>query len=106
LADSSQTPEEQALGQKLAAATGTIDRLDSALSTSIGISRENVRAHVTKAVIWVYLLSLGGSILWIMNGDGSQGFHERVKEVFELLKIGAIPIVTFVIGHYFGSQSN
>ena len=45
-------------------------------------------------VIMVYLLLVG----WPPNANSFQNMSE-------ILKIGVIPIVTLVIGHYFGSKS-
>ena len=64
-----------------------------------------VRAFITKAAVWcwlLYILIVGVAII------GLDGWltDTRANLLIEILKIGVLPILTLAIGHYFGSKGD
>jgi hypothetical protein len=62
-----------------------------------------VRAHVTMVVVWSFALYAGGVLVFIMLSKDTNSAKFNI--LIEILKTLLLPIVTFVIGHYFGSKS-
>ena len=97
-----ETPD---LRTRLAEAHGRQDRQRPAFEQPVIEARERVRGHVTKVVIYGYVAALAVILGWLLFVDNTQG-AEKFTMVMDVIKIAALPVVTFVIGHYFGSQSN
>ena len=64
-----------------------------------------VRSHVTHVVIWAYVLFLGCTGLAIIFG-GSGLTPDKTHDLIEISKTLFLPVVTFVVGHYFGSKTD
>ena len=62
-----------------------------------------MRSVIALCIVGVYALVLLAIILFLIFGDN--GGRDAVADLFELTKIAVIPVVTFVIGFYFGSSS-
>lgn len=62
------------------------------------------RWSIAKYVIWTWMGVVGATTAFLIVGS-SYATPETTSNLFELIKIGLLPIVTFVIGHYFGSKS-
>ena len=86
--------------QKIGALEGT--SLDSA-DHLYARERSRIRLHVTKVVIWTYAFVLGAIIVYLIWRSIWYG-DSVFEELIELVKIALLPVVTFVIGHYFGSS--
>jgi hypothetical protein len=63
-----------------------------------------VRSFVTRIVIWVWAAYVAGLAIFIALG-GAIATGDKISTLFEILKIAILPVVTFAIGHYFGSKS-
>lgn len=66
--------------------------------------RGHVRSRVTLVVIWGYVVLLAAIVLYLVFRAPPD--TEVASLLLELVKIAALPVVTFVIGHYFGSNSS
>jgi hypothetical protein len=70
---------------------------------------DNIRAFVTRWVIIVFLGYIASVGLYIIIGSNT-GDHavttEKTANLMEIAKILLLPVVTFVIGHYFGSKAD
>jgi hypothetical protein len=67
----------------------------------VPISPAAVRSHVTRLVVWAFVIYAAAIGLFIMFAPST----DRFAPLLELLKTFFVPVVTFVIGHYFGSKS-
>lgn len=66
------------------------------------ISAPAVRAYITKFVVGSYIIYLFGIGIYIVAcGDTS-----REALLMDIMKTLFLPIVTLMIGHYFGSKSD
>lgn len=77
-------------------------------SESVILVRERsaIRTHTTKVVIWLYAIILGAVVIFIIaSGFITKDIDHTEAQLTDLIKTALIPIVTFVIGHYFGSTS-
>jgi hypothetical protein len=63
-----------------------------------------VRLFVTRTAIVVWAVFIIGLGLFVVFG-GTNASPDRIANLIDLLKVGILPIVTFAIGHYFGSKS-
>jgi hypothetical protein len=68
------------------------------------ISPAAVRSHVTKLIVRSYIGFVCVSGLFIILG-GTWATTDRINDLMEIMKTSFLPVVTFVIGHYFGSKS-
>ena len=100
-------PEESGRGEgverKLFEAESRIEAAKAALYSPI--TPDAVRAHVTKLVVWAYVVFLFGAAAYFGFG-GNFSDPIRISNIFELIKTAFLPVVAFVIGHYFGSKSS
>jgi uncharacterized membrane protein len=62
-----------------------------------------VRAHVTRVIIYFFVVYVAVVGLYVIFAPTLP--PDRISNLLEVLKTAIIPIVTFVIGHYFGSKS-
>jgi hypothetical protein len=79
-------------------------RIKIAPQLSAGPAPETVRFLVTKIAIGVWATFVVLLALFIIFG-GNYATPEKMASLLEILKVGILPIVTFAIGHYFGSRS-
>jgi len=61
------------------------------------------RSLIVKLVIIRYVLAVGAIILYLMVRGGICSDESTVASIFDVIKIGVLPIVTLVMGYYFGS---
>jgi hypothetical protein len=63
----------------------------------------SARSLAMRLAIWVWALYIGAMSLFITLG-GETATKEPIDLLLEVMKVGILPTVTFVIGHCFGSQ--
>jgi hypothetical protein len=61
------------------------------------------RSFIVKSVVYLYTFSVGLSVLYLVY-RGILNNEDRFTKVSELIKIGVVPILTLVIGYYFGTE--
>lgn len=89
--------------QELAEQFAGTERDQSALDKvgPIPISPAAVRSHVTRLLVWSFVIYLFlAAIYWTV------GEEHRASAIVEIGKTLFFPLVTFVIGHYFGSKGD
>ena len=94
-------PDRQSLDNRIEASTGKKQSLDELIRLRTTLSQESTRGTVTKIIIWVYAASIGATLLYLFVRyavDGTNAFADG----FELIKVAIIPVVTFVVGYYYG----
>jgi hypothetical protein len=67
------------------------------------VSPDTVRLMVTKIIIWSYAWFLLGTGAFIIFG-GEQATTEHVQWLLDIGKTLFLPVVTFVIGFFFGKS--
>lgn len=82
-----------------------------ALSDAISNRREETRNWVTIAIIGVYALSVLGIVITgllivigIIGCQGQKDHFDLLKNIVEFLNVLVLPIVTLVLGFYFGTE--
>src|SRR5665213_2116895 len=84
----------------------TASTSDEASNVIVMQERSAMRSHATKVVIWLYALIMCAMVVYIMSVGALTGdFKSAEAQLVDLIKTAVIPIVTFVVGHYFGSSS-
>jgi hypothetical protein len=68
------------------------------------ISRENVRWKVTSVVIWVYAVVILSTIFYLIISSFVYS-EDMFGNIIEVIKIALIPVVTFIVGYYYGTSS-
>ena len=79
--------------------------LGDALGKAAQVKREKDRGTISLIIALAYvgtLVAIFGYLLY----RGISCNEDVFPNLIETLKIGVIPIITFVIGHYFGSSKN
>jgi hypothetical protein len=64
-----------------------------------------VRAHATRTILAVYVVSIAFiAVLIFLQGHRSGDFDKAIANFSEVMKIAVLPVVTFVLGRYFGNS--
>ncbi len=81
---------------------GNVD-LDSVFSSDNQVTiGENDRLKFAKQVLfWLGLICIGVFIAYGMYPD-----NKALSSIFELIKIGALPLITLVVSFYFAKPNN
>lgn len=97
-------PKIEQLERKLADAKAVAESA-TPVDGLVVTERSAVRTHTTKIIVWVYAIVLVSIILYLMwHGLQPTKTDSAISAILDLVKTALIPIVTFVIGHYFGSS--
>ena len=67
--------------------------------------REQIRWRLTRVILFGYVIAVGAVIVYVIL-DGWRSGQSRFVELLDIIKVAMLPVVTFVIGYYFGSRSN
>jgi hypothetical protein len=78
----------------------TLEKTQRALSEH---RRTIDRSFIVKSVVYLYTFSIGISMLYLI-GRGLLSNEDRFDDVSELIKIGVVPVLTLVVGYYFGTE--
>lgn len=97
-----QPPDREDAAQELKAAIEAARSQFSALSVPVPVARERFRAGVARIILAGYMVVIALATLYLLYRGVVRG-EAVFPDLMELLKVAVIPIVTFVIGHYFGS---
>lgn len=91
---------ERAIEQVNAAERTALPKLEKAVSQPLPMPR--VRYRFTLTVLWALLVSLATiAIFYMCTGD-----KDKASFLFDIVKVAILPLVTLMIGHYFGSKSD
>jgi hypothetical protein len=61
------------------------------------------RSFIVKCVVSLYVAAIAAAILYLLI-RGLWASEDRFKDISEMIKIGVIPVLTLVIGYYFGTE--
>lgn len=68
--------------------------------------RSQVRATVARLLAWFFVAYVAViAILVVIGALTGSPWKEPGEFLVEVLKSGILPVITFVLGHYFGSES-
>ena len=89
-----------------------VDAAEQQTATDFALRhRTQVRGHVTRVLVYFfvgYLAVLVGLVIFGSAVDGSTfgvaAWQDKANFLVEVLKVGILPVVTFILGHYFGSE--
>ncbi len=64
------------------------------------------RSRIAKLIVWLFALACGGTMLFVVVSVWwpSQGWDAGATQLVEILSSIILPVVTLVIGYYFGSE--
>jgi NhaP-type Na+/H+ or K+/H+ antiporter len=79
-------------------------QVQGAIDIASARERFRVRGAVSLLIVRAYVVGVGLLILYLMIRGLTEGV-DVYESISEVLKVLALPVVTFVIGHYFGSAS-
>jgi hypothetical protein len=95
--------ELDAVRRQLEEAREQMVRTATAIDTSMQKQEADDRSMITRVVIQVFGYSLGGVLLVIAGLAMLSGEHREAQaSAIDLLKSVVLPIVTLVLGYYFG----
>jgi len=77
--------------------------LDKVVETVHAVRRARERKLLVYFVGWLYIASVGGTILYLILRS-IWGQEDAFDNIFEVVKVAVIPIVTLVIGYYFAAE--
>ena len=78
--------------------------LDQVVETVHAVRRARERKLLVHFVGWLYVLSVGIIILYLIVRSSIGGQEDAFDNIFEVVKVAVIPIVTLVIGYYFAAE--
>jgi hypothetical protein len=78
--------------------------LEGALKAHASISNDLARWKLARWILWVYSIVVTATTGYLLYRGYVSG--ENVgPELFDLIKVAVIPIMTFVLGFYYGTSS-
>jgi hypothetical protein len=83
--------------------SGTEKRLRSAISLFGERQRIADRAFIVKWIVGLYVGSIGLGIIYLMTRGLLFG-KDDFADISELIKIAVVPVLTLVVGYYFGTE--
>ena len=78
------------------AANQVVDRLEHAQQAD--------RSFIVRWVVWLYVGSIGVAIVYLGVVQGLRWNEDFLDGISELIKVAVVPVVTLVIGYYFGTS--
>ena len=64
------------------------------------------RSFIVRAVVWLYVLAIGALTVFLLWKGFWIGDDHAFSNLFDLLKVAVLPVVTLVIGYYFGTEKS
>jgi hypothetical protein len=93
--------------QQIEAAIAQLPAGERQLDSAIKMFREHGRARdrtfIVKWVVILYCCSIGAAIVYLVIRGLAAG-ENQFTQMAELIKIAVVPMLTLVIGYYFGSE--
>jgi hypothetical protein len=91
----------------LAVKEAEVDSAGQGAMKAIGQLRRNRdRSFIVRAVAWLYVGTLGLTILFLLFKGLCRGDDNAFSNLSDLVKVAVLPVVTLVIGYYFGTEKS
>jgi len=74
-------------------------RVRKAFESNVGKDR----SAIAKRLVWLYIFSIGATVLYLITFALWTHANE-FGNISELIKIAVVPVITLVLGYYFGSH--
>ena len=79
-----------------------------ALDDLLNRQKADDRSHIAKLIVWAFVILMGvvvlGVILGVLYLNSWDKISEPAKFLMAILSSVMLPVVTLVIGHYFGNK--
>lgn len=95
--------EFEQIEAELGRVSGTEEKLRSAITLFGERQRIADRTFIVKWIVALYVGSIGLAILYLMARGLFFG-KDDFPDISELIKIAVVPILTLVVGYYFGTE--
>jgi cytochrome bd-type quinol oxidase subunit 1 len=95
------------MAQDLEAAFKATAQTVAASQKAVKDLQDDDRSHIAKVIIWAFVIYMGVVIVVFSVGVffiGWDKLGEAAKFMLSMLSSVLLPVVTLVIGHYFGKQ--
>jgi uncharacterized membrane protein len=93
------------IDSQIAAAEEAVKRSEKAVEDLAKRQQADDRSHIAKLIIWAFVLLMGIVVAAvIVNLSNWNAISESAKFLLAILSSVMLPVVTLVIGHYFGSK--
>ena len=89
-----------------------LSELSSAVAVSAGLIPDQTQADrdrswIARRIITVFVVAIAGVFVLLgVQGIASGAWDTSASQAVELIKTAVLPIVTLVLGYYFGSRDN
>lgn len=87
---------EDDVERNFSAADQVVDRLEDAEQAD--------RSFIVRWVVYLYVGSIGIAIVYLAVVQGLRWSEHCPDGIAELIKVAVVPVVTLVIGYYFGTS--
>jgi hypothetical protein len=102
--------EIEQLNKELVQLSGKDGELDSARQSALAAlgqyRQHRDRSFIVRCVVWLYVGSIGSIGLLLLYRGLWSADQAAFSNLSEVVKIAVIPVVTLVIGYYFGSSKS
>jgi hypothetical protein len=78
--------------------------LDRAIQAHQDITSNAARWRLARYVFWLYVGVVGASAIYLLYRGVFTG-QDTIPELMDLIKVAVLPVVTFVVGYYYGTSS-
>ena len=82
-----------------------LGNLQEAIAAYTRLREEAARRDISKWIVLFYIGVVGSITLYLIYLGAFRG-KEVVDALFDIIKIALIPIVTFVLGYYYGTSKS
>jgi len=102
-----ETPDLGGLQQRVAAIAAQASKLTQGVATVTQNQADADRSWIARQIITVFVGTISGALLLLLIQGMMSGQWTLVgSQAAELIKTAVLPIVTLVLGYYFGQSNN
>jgi hypothetical protein len=102
--------EIEKLSEELTRLSGADPALDSAGQNAVSALNQwrhhRDRSFIVHVVVWLYVGATGSLILFLFLRGLFSSDANAFSNLSDLLKVAVLPVVTLVIGYYFGTSKS
>lgn len=92
----------------LNALEGEVRQVEESVEDQLRRLQAQDRSRIAKLIVWLFALSCGAALLFVIASVWWKvaGWTDGAEQVITILSSIILPVVTLVIGYYFGSEQN
>jgi VIT1/CCC1 family predicted Fe2+/Mn2+ transporter len=96
-------PDDQEIQQRIALLEGTASQLRQIISEAAAGYEDQQRSWIARTIIWIFVaVIIAGLIILLLDGILTNEWKDVTTQSIDLIKSAVLPIVTLVLGYYFG----